>query len=168
MAEPLLAAMMARSPGMYWIDTSRPMRRYASITTGLTISSTGSPFGKEAMVTGPAHASGLITTPRHRRVQMVLPIRSPHHHHLLTIQTGCWRPACLSTTDTPIRYLNPEPRYCGTAVHGSMVHLAGQVPAMNQVWEAWFQDVTTPPRATFQAALVNPDWKIEVVVTAAR
>ncbi len=41
------------------------------------------------------------------------------------------------------------------------------VAAMNEVWEAWFKDVTAPPRATFQAALVNPDWLIEVVVTAA-
>ena len=41
------------------------------------------------------------------------------------------------------------------------------VPAMNQVWEAWFDGVTAPPRATFQAALVNLDWKIEVIVSAA-
>lgn len=41
------------------------------------------------------------------------------------------------------------------------------VPAMNAVWETWFKDVTAPPRATFQAPLVNPDWKIEVIVTAA-
>ncbi len=42
-----------------------------------------------------------------------------------------------------------------------------EVPAMNEVWEAWFAGVTAPPRATFQAPLVNPDWKIEVIVTAA-
>ena len=42
-----------------------------------------------------------------------------------------------------------------------------EVPEMNTVWEAWFQGVTAPPRATFQASLVNPDWKIEVIVTAA-
>jgi len=42
------------------------------------------------------------------------------------------------------------------------------VPAMNTVWEAWFAGVTAPPRATFQAPLVNPEWKIEVIVTAAR
>lgn len=41
------------------------------------------------------------------------------------------------------------------------------VPVMNAVWEAWFAGVTAPPRATFQAALVNPDWRIEVIVTAA-
>lgn len=43
----------------------------------------------------------------------------------------------------------------------------GDVPAMNAVWEAWFAGVTAPPRATFQAPLVNPAWKIEVIVTAA-
>jgi enamine deaminase RidA (YjgF/YER057c/UK114 family) len=41
------------------------------------------------------------------------------------------------------------------------------VPAMNVVWEAFFDGVTAPPRATFQAPLVNPDWRIEVIVTAA-
>ncbi|MEY2840486.1 MAG: hypothetical protein RJB60_2785 [Pseudomonadota bacterium] len=43
-----------------------------------------------------------------------------------------------------------------------------EVPAMNAVWEDWFKGVTAPPRATFQAPLVNPAWKIEVIVTAAR
>lgn len=38
--------------------------------------------------------------------------------------------------------------------------------AMNQVWEAWVVPGHTPPRATVQAALANPDWKIEIVVTA--
>jgi enamine deaminase RidA (YjgF/YER057c/UK114 family) len=41
------------------------------------------------------------------------------------------------------------------------------VPDMNGVWEAWFAGVTAPPRATFQAPLVDPAWKIEVIVTAA-
>jgi len=41
------------------------------------------------------------------------------------------------------------------------------VPAMNEVWETWFEGVTAPPRATFQAPLVNPAWRIEVIVTAA-
>ena len=39
--------------------------------------------------------------------------------------------------------------------------------AMNEVWEAWVVRGQTPPRATVQAALARPDWKIEVVVTAA-
>ena len=40
-------------------------------------------------------------------------------------------------------------------------------PAMNQVWEAWVVPGHTPTRATVQAALANPRWKIEIVVTAA-
>lgn len=39
--------------------------------------------------------------------------------------------------------------------------------AMNAVWEAWVVPGQTPPRATVQAALAQPAWKIEVVVTAA-
>ncbi len=38
---------------------------------------------------------------------------------------------------------------------------------MNEVWESWVVAGQTPPRATVQAALANPDWKIEIVVTAA-
>jgi enamine deaminase RidA (YjgF/YER057c/UK114 family) len=39
--------------------------------------------------------------------------------------------------------------------------------AMNAVWEAWVVPGHTPPRATVQAALAKPQWKIEIVVTAA-
>ena len=39
--------------------------------------------------------------------------------------------------------------------------------AMNAVWDAWVAKGHTPPRATVQAALARPEWKIEVVVTAA-
>lgn len=38
---------------------------------------------------------------------------------------------------------------------------------MNAVWDAWVTPGQTPPRATVQAALARPGWKIEVVVTAA-
>lgn len=40
-------------------------------------------------------------------------------------------------------------------------------PAMNAVWDAWVVPGHTPPRATVQAALARPEWRIEVVVTAA-
>jgi enamine deaminase RidA (YjgF/YER057c/UK114 family) len=40
-------------------------------------------------------------------------------------------------------------------------------PAMNAVWDAWVVPGHTPPRATVQAQLAKPQWKIEVVVTAA-
>ena len=38
---------------------------------------------------------------------------------------------------------------------------------MNEAWEAWVVPGHTPTRATVQAALADPKWKIEVVVTAA-
>ncbi len=40
-------------------------------------------------------------------------------------------------------------------------------PAMNAVWEPWVVPGHTPARATVQAALANPQWKVEIVVTAA-
>ncbi len=43
----------------------------------------------------------------------------------------------------------------------------GDIAAMNEVWDAWVTAGSAPPRATVQAALANPDYKIEVVVTAA-
>ena len=39
--------------------------------------------------------------------------------------------------------------------------------AMNAVWDAWVVPGQTPARATVQAALAKPEWKIEIVVTAA-
>jgi len=39
--------------------------------------------------------------------------------------------------------------------------------AMNAVWDAWVVPGHTPPRATVQAALARPGWKVEIVVTAA-
>lgn len=38
---------------------------------------------------------------------------------------------------------------------------------MNRVWDAWVPAGHTPPRATVQARLANPAWKIEIVATAA-
>jgi enamine deaminase RidA (YjgF/YER057c/UK114 family) len=38
---------------------------------------------------------------------------------------------------------------------------------MNAVWDAWVAAGHTPPRATVQAALAKPGWRIEMVVTAA-
>ena len=39
--------------------------------------------------------------------------------------------------------------------------------AMNEVWDDWVAPGDAPPRATVQALLARPEWKIEVVVTAA-
>lgn len=38
---------------------------------------------------------------------------------------------------------------------------------MNAVWDAWVAPGHTPPRATVQAQLARPGWRIEVVITAA-
>jgi enamine deaminase RidA (YjgF/YER057c/UK114 family) len=38
---------------------------------------------------------------------------------------------------------------------------------MNSVWDEWVVPGHTPPRATVQAILARPEWKVEIVVTAA-
>lgn len=40
-------------------------------------------------------------------------------------------------------------------------------PAMNAAWEAWLPAGDAPPRATVQATLARPEWRVEMVVTAA-
>ena len=42
-----------------------------------------------------------------------------------------------------------------------------EIAAMNEVWDAWVPAGHTPPRATVQAQLANPAYKIEIVVSAA-
>ncbi|MEZ5646661.1 MAG: RidA family protein [Burkholderiaceae bacterium] len=43
----------------------------------------------------------------------------------------------------------------------------GEIGIMNEVWDAWVVPGSAPPRATVQAALANPAYRIEIVVTAA-
>ena len=38
---------------------------------------------------------------------------------------------------------------------------------MNSVWDAWVVPGHAPPRATVQAALANPKYRLEIVITAA-
>ena len=40
--------------------------------------------------------------------------------------------------------------------------------AMNKAWDAWVVAGQPPCRATVQAKLAKPEWKVEIVVTAAR
>ncbi|MCV2421463.1 RidA family protein [Paucibacter sp. DJ2R-2] len=40
-------------------------------------------------------------------------------------------------------------------------------PGMNIAWDAWVVPGHTPPRATVEAKLARPEWKVEIVVTAA-
>lgn len=40
--------------------------------------------------------------------------------------------------------------------------------AMNSVWDAWVEQGNTPPRATVQASLAKPDYKVEIQIVAGR
>ena len=40
-------------------------------------------------------------------------------------------------------------------------------PVMNELWEDWLAPGDAPPRATVQANLAKPQWRVEMVVTAA-
>lgn len=39
---------------------------------------------------------------------------------------------------------------------------------MNLVWDAWVAPGAAPPRATVQAQLAHPDWRVEMVIVAAQ
>ena len=43
-----------------------------------------------------------------------------------------------------------------------------EIGLMNEVWDAWVVPGAAPPRATVQAALADPVYSIEIVVTAAQ
>ena len=38
---------------------------------------------------------------------------------------------------------------------------------LNSVWDRWVDQASTPSRATVAARLAKPEWKVEIVVTAA-
>ena len=40
-------------------------------------------------------------------------------------------------------------------------------PGLNAAWESWVALGHAPPRATVVAALAKPEWRVEMVVTAA-
>ena len=56
-----------------------------------------------------------------------------------------------------------------TRILRAQIYLAdiADFAGMNQAWDAWVAAGHTPPRATVQAPLANPGWKLEIVVTAA-
>lgn len=56
-----------------------------------------------------------------------------------------------------------------TRILRAQIYLADMADfaGMNAVWDTWVAPGHTPPRATVQAELAKPEWKIEVVVTAA-
>ena len=42
-----------------------------------------------------------------------------------------------------------------------------EFPQLNEIWDDWVAPGDAPPRATVQAALARPAWKVEMVVMAA-
>jgi enamine deaminase RidA (YjgF/YER057c/UK114 family) len=56
-----------------------------------------------------------------------------------------------------------------TKILQTIVWLAdiGDFAAMNEVWDAWVAPGHTPARATGEAKLATPDYKVEFIVTAA-
>ncbi|WDF72667.1 RidA family protein [Novosphingobium sp. KACC 22771] len=44
----------------------------------------------------------------------------------------------------------------------------GDFAEMNAVWDAWVADIVPPARATGESKLATPDYKVEIIVTAAR
>ncbi|EON18720.1 aminoacrylate peracid reductase [Cupriavidus necator] len=42
------------------------------------------------------------------------------------------------------------------------------IAGMNSVWDEWVAKGQCPSRATVQAQLANPAWRIEIVITAAQ
>ncbi len=43
----------------------------------------------------------------------------------------------------------------------------GDFDGMNKAWDEWVVEGATPARATFEAKLAHPEWKVEIVITAA-
>ncbi|WP_197327915.1 RidA family protein [Ralstonia syzygii] len=43
-----------------------------------------------------------------------------------------------------------------------------EIGRMNEVWDQWVAPGNAPPRATVEAALAHPGYRIEIVVTAAQ
>ena len=56
-----------------------------------------------------------------------------------------------------------------TKILSATIYLADMADydAMNGVWEQWAPHGETPARATVQAKLANPDYRVEVQVVAA-
>ena len=56
-----------------------------------------------------------------------------------------------------------------TRILRAQVYLAdiADYDGMNTAWDAWVPAGAAPPRATVEARLARPEWRVEVVVTAA-
>ena len=56
-----------------------------------------------------------------------------------------------------------------TKILRAQIYLAdiAEFPGMNAVWDGWVEPGYTPARATVEAKLAKPEWKVEIVITAA-
>lgn len=56
-----------------------------------------------------------------------------------------------------------------TKILRAQIYIAdvAEFAGMNKAWDAWVPAGHTPPRATVEAKLAKPEWKVEIVVTAA-
>ncbi|WIT14472.1 RidA family protein [Paucibacter sediminis] len=56
-----------------------------------------------------------------------------------------------------------------TKILRAQIYIAdvAEFAGMNKAWDAWVVAGHTPPRATVEAKLAKPEWKVEVVITAA-
>ena len=56
-----------------------------------------------------------------------------------------------------------------TTILSATIYLASMsdYQAMNAVWDAWVAQGETPARATVEAKLANPDYRVEIQVVAA-
>ena len=57
-----------------------------------------------------------------------------------------------------------------TRILSTTIYIAdmAQFPAVNAVWDAWVPQGSTPPRATVEAKLAKPDYKVEIQIIAAK
>jgi enamine deaminase RidA (YjgF/YER057c/UK114 family) len=57
-----------------------------------------------------------------------------------------------------------------TRILSATIYITDMVnfPAMNAVWDAWVAQGHTPPRATVEAKLAKPAYKVEIQVVAAQ
>lgn len=78
----------------------------------------------------------------------------------------------VSQTRDVLTQIDHHLKTCGsdkTQLLRVQIYLAdiADIAAMNTVWDAWVAPGHAPPRATVQAALADPHWRIEIVATAA-
>ena len=69
-----------------------------------------------------------------------------------------------------VKRLHTGPRMSQAVVHGDTVYLAdiATFAEMNAAWEAWVPAGHAPARATVEAKLAAPDYRVEIVCVAAR